>query len=140
MFEHKRLQSLDDYFLELCNRKEKGVFFYRINGYDKDIHDFIRKYYEQARRTGVVIEGKIPNPDEKNLEYYEENMGKAFEMNMPFINASLKKWLPRMNDYQRESVAGSILQNLLDMQRQGKNEAMIKNAYIKYMCWLYYKF
>lgn len=37
MFEHKRLQSLDDYFLELCNRKEKGVFF-------TELMDMIRIY------------------------------------------------------------------------------------------------
>ncbi|MGN8784305.1 hypothetical protein ACTNES_08215 [Blautia sp. HCP3S3_D9] len=28
-----------------------------------------------ARRTGVVIEGKIPNPDEGNLSYYNEIIG-----------------------------------------------------------------
>ena len=26
------------------------------------------------------------------------------------------------------------------MQRAGKTEGMLKNAYIKFMCWLYYKF
>ena len=26
------------------------------------------------------------------------------------------------------------------MEKKGKNENMQKNAYIKYMCWLYYKF
>ena len=29
---------------------------------------------------------------------------------------------------------------LEDMLRQGKNENMLRNAYIKYMCWLYYRF
>ena len=63
-----------------------------------------------------------------------------FYMNMEFISVSLKKWLPRMNDYQRNNVAVSIYNTLGDLQKAGKNENMLKNAYIKFMCWLYYKF
>lgn len=140
MFEHKTLQSLEDYFKELNNRQEKGVFFYRINGYNDAIGNFVRQYYEEARLSGVVLEGKIPNPDEKNLEYYEEIMGTGFNMSMGFITSSLLKWLPRMNDYQRSTVAGSIYDTLEAMRKEGKNDNMLRNAYIKFMCWLYYKF
>lgn len=140
MFEHKTLQNLEDYFKELNNRQEKGVFFYRINGYNETIGNFIQKYYETARLYGVVIEGKIPNPDEKNLSYYEEIMGTGFNMNMGFITSSLGKWLPRMNDYQRNNVAVSIYDTLESMRKEGKNDNMLRNAYIKFMCWLYYKF
>lgn len=45
-----------------------------------------------------------------------------------------------MNDYQRNNVAVSIYNTLEDLQKAGKNENMLKNAYIKFMCWLYYKF
>ena len=62
-----------DYFLKLEERKEKGVYFYRICGYSEKVGEFIKKYYDIARRTGVVIEGKIPNPDEKNLSFYSQN-------------------------------------------------------------------
>lgn len=140
MFEHKTLQSLEDYFKELNNRQEKGVFFYRINGYNEEIRNFIQKYYEASRQHGVVIEGKIPNPDEKNLAYYEEIMGTAFDMSVGFITSSLGKWLPRMNEYQRNTVAVSIYDTLTAMRNEGKNDNMLKNAYIKFMCWLYYKF
>lgn len=140
MFEHKTLQNLQDYFTDLNSRREKGVYFYRINNYNEEIKNFILKYYEEARKTGVVIEGKIPNPDEKNLEYYNEIMGMSFQMSVGFIGTSLKKWLPRMNDYQRQTVAMSVYDTLDEMRRTGKNDNMLKNAYIKFMCWLYYKF
>ena len=100
----------------------------------------IKKYYDVARRTGVVIEGKIPNPDEGNLSYYNEIMGMEFQMNIGFILMSLRKWLPRMNEFQRQNVANSIYDSLDSMRRAGKTENMLKNAYIKFMCWLYYKF
>ena len=45
-----------------------------------------------------------------------------------------------MNDYQRNNVAMSIYDTLDAMRKEGKNDNMLKNAYIKFMCWLYYKF
>ncbi|MDK2808686.1 MAG: hypothetical protein PWP24_1423, partial [Clostridiales bacterium] len=140
MFEHKKIRNLNDYFVDLNSRQSKEVYFYRINGFSEKIGDFIKKYYEVARGTGVVIEGKIPNPDEKNLAYYSEIMGMNFQMNLDFITISLKKWLPRMNDFQRGNVASSIYSVLDSMKKSGKTENILKNAYIKFMCWLYYKF
>ena len=140
MFEHKTIQNLEDFFAGLNQRRGKEVYFYRINGYNEPIREFLQKYYEAARLSGVVIEGKIPNPDEKNLAYYEEIMGMNFRMDRGFITSSLKKWLPRMNDYQRNNVAMSIYDTLDAMRKEGKNDNMLKNAYIKFMCWLYYKF
>jgi hypothetical protein len=140
MLEHKKIQNLNDYFVELDKRPQKGVYFYRINSYSSEIGEFIKKYYDAARRTGVVIEGKIPNPDEKNLAFYNEMMGNDFQMSERFISSHLKKWLSRMNDFQRQNVAGSIYNSLYTMHKEGKTENMLKNAYIKFMCWLYYKF
>lgn len=140
MFEHRTLQNLEEYFKDLNSRQEKGVYFYRINGYSEEVGRFIRQYYEAARRSGAVIEGKIPNPDENNLAYYEEIMGLDFQMNKEFVTNRLKKWLPRMNAYQTNSLSMAVCDTLSDMARQGKNENMLKNAYIKFMCWLYYRF
>lgn len=95
MLEHRKIQNLNDYFIPLDKRQGRAVYFSRINGYSQEIRDFIKKYYDTARRYGVVIEGKLPNPDEKNLSYYDEIMGMAFQMNLGFIDASLKKWLPQ---------------------------------------------
>ena len=67
-------------------------------------------------------------------------MGRDFQMSMGFISDALKKWLPRMRAIQRENIAGAIYDVLDGLRRSGKNENMLKNAYIKFMCWLYYKF
>lgn len=140
MFEHKTLQNLNEYFIERGNRREQGVYFYRINGYNDTVKAFIERYYEAARLSGVIIEGKIANPDEKNLAYYEEMMGMEFQMSMGFFTSYLKRWLPRMNEYQRNNLAGALYDTLDAMRREGKNENMLKNAYIKFMCWFYYRF
>lgn len=140
MLERTEISKLDDYFVDLGKRRSRGVYFYRINGYNQQIHDFIQRYYEEARRNGVIIEGEIPNPDNNNLAYYSEIMGMSFQMSLDFINSSLRKWLPRMTAAQRENVAGSIYNTLSGLRQAGKNDNMLKNAYIKFMCWLYYKF
>ncbi len=140
MFTHNKIKNLNDIFVERDSRPDKGVYFYRINGYTEEIGQFIQRYYEAARLSGVIIEGRIPNPDEKNLAYYEEIMGLDFRMSPDFIAQSLRKWLPRMNDYQRGTVARSLFDTLSALRKTGKNDNMLKNAYIKFMCWLYYKF
>lgn len=141
MFRHQKIQILEDFFKHLSERRSrKDIYFYRIYGYSQEVEQFIRKYYEAARSRGVVIEGKIPNPDEKNLAYYSEMMGMDFQLSLGFIGDSLGKWLPRMKPEQRRYVAESMYDCLFSLQKEGKNDHMLRNAYIKFMCWLYYKF
>ncbi len=138
--ENKKIQNLDEFFIGMSKRREKGVYFCRINYLSKEIKEFLCKYYDAARRSGVIIEGRIANPTEGNLSYYSEIMGMDFQLNVGFISSSLKKWLPRINERQREGVACSIYDSLNELRMSGKTENMLKNAYIKFMCWLYYKF
>lgn len=140
MYGHVTLKNLDEFFIGLNARTAKGVYFYRLNGWNGEIGSFIRKYYEAARTLGVIIEGKIPNPTEGNLSYYEEIMGLDFHLDMEFLNKALKRWLPRMDEHQRSNVAKAIYNTLEEMNCQGKNMNILKNAYIKFMCWLYYRF
>ena len=124
----------------MSKRREKGAYFYRINRISDEVSRFLFKYYDAARKSGVVIEGKIANPTEGNLAYYSEMMGMDFQMSIGFISSSLQRWLPRMSMAQREYVADSMYDTLDGLKRAGKTENMLKNAYIKFMCWLYYKF
>lgn len=140
MFQNGQISELGDYFVPLSKRVDKSIYFYRINGYNNFIADFIYKYYTSALKNGVIIEGKLENPTESNLAYYDEIMGKRFEVSLTFIQRSLKKWLPRMTNEANESVSFSIYDTLETMRSQGKNEGMLRNAYVKFMCWMYYKF
>ncbi len=140
MYEHKKIQQLNDFFLNYSARHDKGIYFYRINGYNEQIHAFVRAYFEKARTSGVAITGKLPNPNEKQLSYYNEMMGQDFVSQSAFFQEKLAKWLPRMSRSQRVKMADSIYDCLTVLKQMGKNDNMLKNAYIKFMCWLYYKF
>ncbi len=139
MFNRAKLNNLNDYFNKLSSRENNGVYFYRINGYSTDIDKFIVEYYKTALNNGVIL-SKIQNPDEKNLEYYNEVMGSNFILDLKFIKDSLNKWLPRLNNSQADSVAEAMYNVLEDLKKNGKTDSIIKNTYIKFMCWLYYKF
>ena len=45
-----------------------------------------------------------------------------------------------MTEGQRRNVSEAIYDVLVELHQAGKNINMLKNAYIKFMCWLYYKF
>lgn len=140
MFERVKIQEWKEFFLDYSARRENGVYFYRITCYHPAYKQFILRYYEEARLSGVVIEGGIPNPDERNLAYYREVMGTDFRLSPEFLTTSLKRWLPRMKDEQRTLVGNAVYDTLFRLKQAGKNENILKNTYIKFMCWLYYKF
>lgn len=140
MLKHVELSSLDDYFMDVGKRRNRGVFFYRINGYNQQIRNFIRRYYNAAKIDGIIIEGNLHNPDSNNLAYYNEIVGTNFQMSNDYIRSSLEKWLPRMNAKPKEDLAEAIFDVLSELRRVGKNDNVLKNIYIKFMCWLYFKF
>lgn len=134
------LGNSEDFFKPLSQRSSRGSYFCRINGYNAEVSQFIKKYDAAARQRGVVIEGRLQNPDNKNLSYYNEMMGGDFRLDKNFISTALRKWLPRVDFNRNQIISTAIFGTLSDLQRKGKNENMLKNAYIKFMCWLYYKF
>lgn len=140
MFQLGRIEKLHDYFSACSRRREQAVFFYRVAGYSGEVAAFLTQYDQAARTNGVVIEGRIPNPDPKQLDYLAEMMGSDFQLDAGFLTQKLTRWLPRLTGAQREAVVTAMTETLQDLQAHGKNENMLRNAYIKYMCWLYYKF
>lgn len=140
MFQLGRIEKLHDYFSACSRRREQAVFFYRVAGYSGEVASFLTQYDQAARTNGVVIEGRIPNPDPKQLDYLAEMMGSDFQLDAGFLTQKLTRWLPRLTGAQRETVVTAMTATLQDLQAHGKNENMLRNAYIKYMCWLYYKF
>ena len=140
MFQLGRIEKLHDYFSACSRRREQAVFFYRVAGYSGEVAAFLTQYDQAARTNGVVIEGRIPNPDPKQLDYLAEMMGSDFQLDAGFLTQKLTRWLPRLTGAQREAVVTAMTATLQDLQAHGKNENMLRNAYSKYMCWLYYKF
>lgn len=140
MFNRIKLEKTNDYFVSYSQRKQKGVYFCRLNYYNNEIKEFLIRYFEQAKRKGILIQGKMTNPDERQLGYYEEIMGLSFQLEEEFFKKSLSRWMPTVRREIQQQLAQSMYALLVQMKTEGKNENIIKNAYIKFMCWLYYRF
>lgn len=125
---------------ELLNANRSSPSFIRVIHYSGEFEQTLIQLYEKARQNGVIIEGRIPNPTDSNLSYYYETMGQDFYMEESFVASSLLKWLPRMNRLQHDLMASSLFRTLNQMRSQGKTDSMLKNAYVRFMCWLYFKF
>lgn len=105
MFRFGSFEKLNDYFIPLSRRRERSVFFCRMDGLNGEIENFIRCYYDAARRNGVILDGRIPNPDVGQLSYFSEMLGTEFRHERTFLDQRLGVWLPRMSQSQRAAVA-----------------------------------
>ena len=140
MFKRGTLNNLEDFFVDFAHRGEMKTYCCRLTAYNEVVADFLNRYVAEVKRGGLYIKGKLQNPDENQLAYYEKIMGLDFQMNMDFIDDGLKKWLPRLNMMQRRDIAEALLTVLNELAKIGKTENMLKNTFIKFFCWFYYKF
>ena len=140
MLDFTQKNDIGAVFLPLDKRSDKQARFIRIAGYNDDVKDFILKYYAAAGKKGIAVTGKLPSPDERQVSYFVEMLGRQFQLDKFFIGKSLGRWVPQLRNEQCKLLADAIYQALLRFQSLGKNEAMIRNLYVRLMCWLYYKF
>ena len=140
MFQLGTLSKFNDFLTPLSQRRAPCVYFVRVEGFTEDLPDGVKGFYQEARQNGVIVDGRIPNPTPENLAYFQEMLGSGFQRNRPFMDDQLRRWLPRLSPAQRGNIVASIDAMLESLARQGKNENMLHNAYVKYLCWLYFKF
>lgn len=135
-----QLTQFDDFWKPLGARQTPGVYFCRIAGYSPGLVQFLEQAMQKRAQMPMQITGKLQNPDGNQLSYLQGALGNAFQCDAAFFETQLKKWLPRLSDAQRTQIANAICQVLEAQRAQGKNENMLRNAYTKFMCWMYYRF
>lgn len=135
-----QLTKFDDFWKPLSARQTSGVYFCRVAGYSPDLVRFLEQAMQKRTQMPMRITGKLQNPDGNQLSYLQGVLGDAFQCDTAFFEAQLTKWLPRLDDVQRTQIAKAICQVLQAQRAQGKNENMLRNAYTKFMCWMYYRF
>ena len=140
MFDRVDARDFGALMLPMSRRAARGVYFVRVCGWGDGVKDGLWAFHEAARQRGVVLEGQIANPDERQLSYLNDTLGTAFEPTEAFVMSALSKWMPRMSEANRREFTGALLRQFDELRRRGKTESILRNIYIKLMCWLYYKF
>ena len=140
IYEHTRLIQLDDFFKKRTKRSGANVYFYRISGYNSEIGRFIGSFCEAAEMRGIVIDSKLPPPDNEALLHYENVIGRGFSTAEDFFVRSMVNWLPKLEPVRRRRLARSVYNTINIMSARGLSETELRNSFIKFMCWIYRDF
>lgn len=139
MFQLKKITINQDFFLERGARGGEFVYAIRLQGYASELDGFLFDYYKAAQGSGLVQLEKLPNPTTDNLDYYTQMVGGEFLLEQGFFSQKLSKWLPRLSPMQNQTIASAMFDTLTELQSAGKNLNILKNVFIKFMCWMYYR-
>lgn len=125
-------------FLPLSRRTLPASCFYRVIGRDRAgrIEAFVQKYSQLAQGSGLCLRGGIANPTEPEIQRFFAAVGEKFILSLPVIARHMTVWLGQLRPEQRQSLAAVISDCLARLQNQGANPDMLRNAYLKLMCWL----
>lgn len=142
MFNIINAENSDDFFKPLNERSSKGVFFYRFIGYDdeKSFSVFLKKYYISAKNKGIYINKTLLNPLEEQVNNFYKEINLNNFMNKNEIYNHCLKWLKTSNQNGLNLLSDSIYNMLQYLKQNGVSEGILKNTYIKFMCWFRYNF
>ncbi len=135
MFKVLTLKDNNDYFLSLSQRSSKGVYFYRCIGFDDNILKFLRKYEIYSQNKGVYIKENILNPSDKEVKECLDKINENFALTISYITDNTKILLNYLNTFQVTLISESVFEILNELYKGGANANILKNAYVKFMCW-----
>ena len=140
MVKQIKIDRVDDYLKKVDERKEAGVYFYKLNFYNQEVKNFLKKYLKKTKENGLYIKNRLQNPTANNINYFMEFIGSDFFLEKKFFEKKLKRWLPQLTENENKEFSNLVFETLNELKKEGKNESILKNVYMKFMCWSYYKF
>lgn len=127
-------QVLSDVLNESCEES----YVMALQSYNDDIHTVLYQFCEKSMQNGIMIENKLENPTSDQIQYLNTTLGSEFYFRKDFIKSKLRIWLRPLTENQLCVLTDGMYEVLSRLQKIGKNESVLKNAYTKFMCWLYY--
>lgn len=124
--------------LPLDERAQQCACFLRVIGLDPsgDTLAFLKQFYNKANAEGLYLADGIANPSEPETERFYAAVGTGFQPTEALAVRHMTVWLGQLRPAQRDLAAKAIWEALALLRAQGANENILKNAYVKYMCWL----
>lgn len=139
MFDLLKINNVEEYFKVYSQRNPNGVYFCRIIGYDDETLRFLRKYQTFSQRKGTYINKTLENPSITDIKYLSSIISNNFELNTNCIRQDCCNWLKFINYNQQILISESIYTILIELSKSN-NINIVRNAYIKFLYWLKYKF
>ena len=120
-------------------RDDKKTYIIAFDKNDDEIDSVLYKYYEIAVKNGITIENKLENPTVEQNTYFNNTVTPDFQVSVEFLETTLTKWLS-LTHRQSHVLAQAMYSVFMDLRKAGKNDSALRNTYVKFMCWLYYRF
>lgn len=128
---------LERSFLPLDQRPDRRSVFFRLIGLDGPGASAaqLRRFYQLTQGGGLCLRAGLDNPAEPETARFFDAAGAQFALSRPLVERHLTVWLGQLRPAQRQALAAAVLDALELLKAQGANENIIRNAYIKFMCW-----
>lgn len=117
-----------------------NAFVCQFDCWNKEIQDFCMDWFLNYRPYSLFIDKPIQNPTEQQLLYFRQQVDSSYDLTYSGIQRDLKRWMPKISPLQLEKISLAMVDVFDQFREEGKNENIIRNAYIKFMCWLFYRF
>ncbi len=140
MYRYEGAENIDQYFLSRQERKPRTVYMTYCSGYDGRGLEFLSHYYYESRKCGLYIRTTIANPVESEVRYFFQTLGEGFSMSAEWFAGQMGLWEPKLSPNQRQLTGEAMHQTLRLLEERGTAGNILKNTYVKYMCWLRYKY
>ncbi len=129
-------QELERCFLPLDRREPPQPCFVRIIGRFDGLETLLTRYEQLARPCGACFQDGIPNPTEGEISRFYAAVGQQFALDKQLLQRHATLWLGQLRPAARQIFRDALFQSLEFLKGQGCNENILKNAYVKFMCWL----
>lgn len=119
----------------LSESSAAGGHFLRINKYGPDSEELLLSFFAMAVKRGAFLEKGMVNPTAGDIAYFESTCVSGFSLDKGFIKAAAKCCCSA-SDSALSALTDSFFESLSALKSEGKNDSILKNTFIKFMCWL----
>lgn len=111
----------------------KSVFI-RLTSYGEGTEDFIGKYLKLLKKCGAAAAKGLANPSAENTarcSVYAEGFAPTCEFIQRAVCACIK-----ITPKRAAEMSESISRIFAELKAKGKNDSMLKNIFLKFLCWM----
>lgn len=125
------------FYLPVSQRTPPKPCFLRVIGRDAagESARFLSQVHTLADRNGVYLKDGVANPTEPEIRRFYDLVGERFVLSGALIRRHMTMWLGQLRPEQREALTLALEQTLERLRSRGANDGVLRNAYIKFMCW-----
>ncbi len=141
MYQKLKLNQKDAYWTPLSQREKTGMYFCRFIGFDEELLIWERKMQIACQKNGKYISKRLLQPSEAAVSAFFEKTGlTVFSMEKKLLSEIISIWLDFVPQRVQKNICDGVFHVLAELSAQSNNLNILKNAFIKFMCWLKQEF